>query len=191
MTAPLPASRLSRRAFLRGALGVGALAVSLPLSACAAPPPAPAQPLAFLTPEEHALLAAVAGRLVPASPRLGPGGVELDVAGRADALLALAPEALKADVKKLLGAFGLGARGFLGLPYARQPEILQDAWLGLWREAPVPMLRQGYVALNRLCQMLFYMAPGSWAAIGYPGPWIGRIANAEPLAAPLNPYVFG
>lgn len=183
-------ARLSRRAFLQGALGAGLLAGTLPLAGCAAPPPAPAAPLAFLTPEEHALLAAVSGRLVPTSDRFGPGAVPLGVAARADALLARAPRAMQDDFRQLLAAFGLNARLFLGVPYARQPAAAQDAWLALWRGAPVPLLRQGYVAFERLCQMLFYVHPDAWAAIRYPGPWVGRIANAEPLPRPLNPHVF-
>lgn len=190
---------LSRREFLRGALGLtaGALALSLPLAACA-PREVPVVPAArrFFSEKEWAVFDAASRRLLPAGPgRIGAG--EANVVDTADTLLAKAPPGLQADIKKLLNLFEDGS-WLMGRfqPFTRMPDEAQDRYLAVWASSPVGLMRQGFVGLNRLASMLFYMNEASWKQIGYAGPWIGRYdfglgpGNQGPMARNPNPNIY-
>lgn len=190
---------LSRRAFLKRSLGAtaGLLAGSLPLAGCAAPAydHAPAD-LKLFTKKEWTVLDAAMRRLAPGAPNR-PGAGELGTATFADQLFAGANPRLKADLSRLLGAwedytFLAGRFG----PFTAMAPAEQDAYFANWLESGLGMKRQAAVGLNRLAAMLYYMDPRAWPAIGYPGPWVGRLDvglgldNQGPLAANPNPNVF-
>lgn len=189
--------RLSRRHFLEStlALGAGWLAGTLTLSGCA-PVHYPDRSLRFLTSKEWAALDAASTQLLPRLPgKLG--AQDLSVATAADALFASANPRLQNDLKQLLNS--LEDLTWLNLrfqPFTALAPADQKAYLGNWQRSPLGLQRQGFVAISKLCAMLFYMNPASWPQIGYPGPWIGRydfgqgIDNQGDLAANPNPHVF-
>jgi hypothetical protein len=178
---------LSRRAFLRGSVG---LAVTLPLAACAAPPPASGAALS----EAQLETLAIAGRtLWPAVGGL-TGAEGAGIASRAARLLALAPAALQADVRRMLVALDRLAvlrgslRGLAGLDDAGRRRYLFG-----WRDAGLSQADQLWAGLVRLTGTLTYMSPATWPGIGFPGPWHGRLDvgvglhHERPLAANPNP----
>lgn len=195
----MAANRLNRRAFLKASLGIaaGALATSVPLAGCSRPSyPAPPQSLAFFNQKEWAVLQAASGRLVPrAEGRLG--ALDVDVASAADRLFAQANPRLQEELKQLLNSFE--DLTFLALqfkPFTAMAPTEQDGYLKAWMDSRLSMQRQGFLALNKVSGMLFYMDPRTWAQIGYPGPWIGRYDFGQGLdqqgdmAKPVNPNVF-
>lgn len=191
--------RLNRRAFLKASLGLvtGTLATSVPLAGCRPPQyPQPPQALEFFTPKEWAVLRAASARLVPSGPgRLG--APEVDVATAADRLFAKANARLKSELKQLLNAFeDFTVLAFRFKPFTAMNAAEQDDYLRAWMDSGLGMQRQGFLALNKISGMLFYMDPRSWPQIGYPGPWIGRYDFGQGLdqqgdmARPVNPNVF-
>lgn len=190
---------MSRRAFLRAALGLGAgaIAASLPLAGCHRPDyPAPGFTPALFTAKELAVLEAACRRLLPAGAGR-PGGGELAVARAADALLATANPRLQRDLKQLLNTFEDQTWLALRLqPFTAMAPAAQDAYVAAWLDGPLPVMRQGAVALNKLAGMLYFMDPRAWTAIGYPGPWIGRydfglgLDNQGEMPESPNPQVF-
>lgn len=184
---------LDRRQFLRWS-GILALASSVPLVGCARAT-YPPRSLRFFTPRQWAALDAASRRLIPPQGPL-PGAGELGVADAADHLLAKANPTLQADLKRLLDLFESFPSWLGGAPFSRRPASEQDALLRGWMEAPLWPVRQGFTALNKLTAMLFYMDPRSWPAIGFAGPWIGRIDlglgpnNQGDMPSPVNPHVF-
>lgn len=55
-------------------------------------------------------------------------------------------------------------------PLEEAPPARIAAFLQEWRVSRFDLLRAGYQALTQLVQAAWYDNPGSWAAIGYPGP---------------------
>jgi hypothetical protein len=189
--------RLSRRQFLHGALGLSAgwLAGSVTLTGCS-PVHYPDRPLRFLTPKEWAALDAASAQLLPRLPGK-VGATDLSVATAADTLFAQANPRLQNDLKQLLNS--LEDLTWLNLrfkPFTVLDPDDQKAYLRNWERSPVDLQRQGFVALSKLCAMLFYMNPDAWPQIGYPGPWIGHydfgqgLSNQGDLSANPNPHVF-
>ena len=136
MPAPAP---LDRRRFLRRGLFGGGLLLfggTLPfVFRTTLRGIAPRGPLRLLSPDEYAVLAAVAARIVPGDgadsrwPRAGA----LDCAGKVDALMATAHPDVGNDLRRLLR---LCESGFLGTftagsprPFTRAPAAEQDARL--------------------------------------------------------------
>lgn len=192
-------NRLNRRAFLKASLGLvaGTLATSVPLSGCRGPEyPPPPQALEFFSPKEWAVLRAASARLVPGGEGL-IGAREVDVATAADRLFSKANPRLKAELKQLLNAFeDFTILALRFKPFTGMSPTEQDAYLRAWMESGLGMQRQGFLALNKISGMLFYMDPRSWPQIGYPGPWVGRFDFGQGLdqqgemKAPVNPNVF-
>ncbi len=187
-------TRVSRRSFLRSALFLagGLLALSMPVGCERVTYPAAGRRLRFFTPKERAVLDGVIDRLVPSAKSVG-----VDVPAAADGLLSLANQSLQGDVRKLLGTFEDWT--WLSLrfkPFTAMSAPEQDAYLRAWMDSPLGLQRQGFVALNKLAAMLFYMDERSWPRIGYAGPWVGRFDagygrdNQGDLAANPNPNVF-
>jgi hypothetical protein len=170
----------SRRKFLkRGAIGGGllVLAGTLPFAfRTTALGRRPRRELRLLSLEEHAVLAAVAARLVPgdgAGPTW-PAAEAVDCAGKIDALLATTHPDVGGDFKRLLRLF---ESGFLGTfiagsprPFTRAAPAEQDARLEAWRRSRVALLRSGYQAIKRLAHAAYYSSPEVYARVGYPGP---------------------
>jgi hypothetical protein len=169
-----------RRRFLkRGLLGGALLAVggSVPLALRAtrlgAPPRAP---LKLLSPEEYAIFAAVAARIVPGAnaDARWPTAEALDCAGKVDALMARVHPEIGADFRKLLHLFDNALVGLFTnastRPFTHADAAAQDARLDAWRNSRVALLRSGYLALKRLAQATYYSSPEIYALVGYPGP---------------------
>ncbi len=189
--------RISRRRFLRNALGLstGWLAGSFALGGCERIR-YPDRALQFLSPKEWTALDAASKRLLPTLPSR-VGAAEVGVASAADRLFAAANPRLQHDLQQLLNS--LEDLTWLNLrfqPFSAMDAAAQDAYLSSWQQSSLSLQRQGFVALNKISAMLFYMDPASWPQIGYPGPWIGRydfglgMDNQGNLAANPNPHVF-
>jgi hypothetical protein len=194
----MTSNAISRRAFLRSALGLaaGSLAATLPLAGCRQDDYTAPQSLAFLNAKEWRVLDAAARRLLPAGLER-PSGGDISVASHADALFAQANPRLQADIKKLLNSFeDLHLLALKLDPFTAMPAEEQDRYLRAWMESPLGVQRQAFVGLNRISQMLYYMDQRSWPRIGFAGPWVGRLDvgygldNQGDNPAPLNPHVF-
>jgi hypothetical protein len=133
-------------------------------------------PLVLFSPAEHAILAAIAARIVPGdgAPATWPTAGALDCAGKIDRLLALAHPAVGTDFKRLLGLFENGLAGLLvhgsASPFTRLSPAEQDARLAAWRTSRLALLRSGYQALVRLVHATYFSSPEVYPLVGYPGP---------------------
>lgn len=167
----------SRRGFLRkGLLGGALLAVggvsflALRRTLRAAKPRAA---LSVLSLDEYAIFAAVAARVVVVDGD-SPSTDAVDVAGRADAAMALWPDSVQAEFRRLLRLFENALTGAvlrLGLEtFTASPPREQDERLSLWSHSRVAVFRSGYQAMKRLACACYYAAPEAWPATGYPGP---------------------
>lgn len=83
--------------------------------------------------------------------------------------------------RRLLGALLLGIE--YGAPAAlvrlRRFSDLdprrREAWLRSWADSAVPLRRQAAAALKALGALAFYAREEAWEAVGYDGPWLGRV----------------
>ncbi len=127
-------------------------------------------PLHVLDASEYSIFAAVAERVVGAEA----GSAGADVAARADAVLALAEPGAVKDFRRLLRLFDNGLSGILtgtGLsPFTASSPSAQDGRLAAWERSRIALFRTGYQAMKRLAAACYYADPGTWEAIGYPGP---------------------
>jgi hypothetical protein len=172
--------RLNRRRFIkRGILG-GALllvggAVPIALRSTLVGR-RPARGLKLLTIEEHAILAAVAARVVPGDGAgdKWPTAEAVDCAGKVDALMARVHPDVGAEFRQVLHLFENGLVGLLTTgtprPFTRATPAEQDARLEAWRRSRLAVLRSGYQALKRLAQATYFSSPEVYALVGYPGP---------------------
>jgi hypothetical protein len=186
---------------LAGALllaAAGAVPVALRKTRLAEP--GPRRALRFFTPQEYAVFAAVAERVLavepgdpnhpeypggaPATPARveaavaslprGPSAAEVDVAGKADAFLAPLDAASAKELKQLLALFDNGLFSLFTLgpptPFTRQTPAQQDAHLAAWASSRLAVRRTGYQALKRLACAMYYASPEVYPSVGYPGP---------------------
>jgi hypothetical protein len=134
---------------------------------------APREALRLFSLREYGVFAAVAGRIVPVEAGW-PSAAELDCAGKADRLMALAHPDVGAELRQLLRLFENGLTGvftnFSATPFTRCSPEQQDARLEAWRRSRVAVLRSGYQALKRLAQATYYSSPEIYGRVGYPGP---------------------
>src|SRR6185436_18372043 len=136
----------------------------------------PRKPLRLLAAGEHAVLAAIAARVVPGdgAPPAWPSAEAVDCAGKIDALLALAHPAVGEDFKRLLGLFENGLTGLFihrsPTPFTQLAPSDQDARLEAWRRSRLTLLRSGYQALVRLVHATYFSSPEVYPVLGYPGP---------------------
>lgn len=133
----------------------------------------PRAALSVLSLDEYAIFASVAARVVAVDDD-SPSTDAADVAGRADAAMALWPEADQVEFRRLLRLFenaltgvatGTGVETFTASSAARQ-----DARLAAWARSRLAVFRTGHQALRRLASACYYAAPETWPATGYPGP---------------------
>jgi hypothetical protein len=103
-----------------------------------------------------------------------PSAYAVDVAGRADAAMALWPDPVQLEFRRLLRLFENALTGAVLRrsleTFTASPPREQDARLFLWAHSRVEVLRSGYQAMKRLACACYYAAPETWAATGYPGP---------------------
>ena len=172
-----PTRAFSRRALLRGGLagsvllGLGAVGTALQPTRRGAEP---AEDLRVLTPDEHAIVAAIAARVCPAPRPDVPGADAIGVALQADRMFERAdPEAI-AGVKSALALFESGLVGALFFervrPFTQLTGEEQDAVLLAWRDSSVPLRRTVFRALSALVSSIYYSDDRVWPGIGYPGP---------------------
>jgi hypothetical protein len=146
--------------------------------------PAPRTPLRLLDAREHAILSAIAARVVPGAEAGGdwPSAATLDCAGKIDALLARTQPEVGTEFKQLLALFESPLFGVIThlrpTPFSRLSPDDQDARLEAWRYSRLALLRSGYQALVRLCHAVYYASPEVYALCGYPGP--PEVAQTEP-----------
>ena len=171
---------IPRRGFLKKGLFGGALLLvgggaGLALRSTRLGQPARA-PLKLLSPQEHAVLAAIAARVVPgdAAPATWPTAQAVDCAGKIDSLLAQAHPAVGEDFRRLLVLFESGLSGLFihgsPTPFTQLAPANQDARLEAWRRSRLMLLRSGYQALVRLVHATYYSGPEVYPLVGYPGP---------------------
>jgi hypothetical protein len=168
---------LSRRRLLRaglfGGLAVTAGSVALALQSTAPRGQLP-QRLAVLTAQEYAILAAIAARVAPAAGTGAPGADALEVALRADALLARATLDAQKGLKLALVMFDNALPGALFgdriRPFTRLSAAQQDRVLSSMRSSRVAFRRQLYAGLAGLIMALYWGDTRTWPRIGYPGP---------------------
>lgn len=170
----------TRRSLLRkGLLGGALLLVGGALPVALRPTrlgKGPRGPLLLLSPEEHAIFAAVAARVVPgdrADPRW-PTADAVDCAGKADALLARVHPDVGAELKQLLRLFENGLTSLVSIgrptPFTALSPDRQDARLQAWRDSRVALFKTGYQALVRLAHATYFSSPEVHALVGYAGP---------------------
>jgi hypothetical protein len=130
--------------------------------------------LQFFTPAEYSIWAAAADRVLFEEKPRGPTASDLDVAGRADFFLAPLPGKDGKDLKQLLALFDNALFSLLqgGPPrtFTSMSADDQDAHLRRWQTSRLAIQRTGYQAMKRLCCALYFAAPETYAAVGYPGP---------------------
>jgi hypothetical protein len=171
---------IPRRGFLKKGILGGALLVigggaGLALRGTKLGKPA-RKPLQLLSAGEHAVLAAIAARVVPGdgAPPAWPSADAVDCAGKIDSLLALTHPAVGADFKRLLGLFENGLAGLFihhsPTPFTQLAPAEQDARLEAWRRSHLTLLRSGYQALVRLVHATYFSSPEVYPLLGYPGP---------------------
>jgi hypothetical protein len=133
----------------------------------------PRGPLLVFSLDEYAIFAAVAARVVAVDGD-SPSTDTVDVAGRADAAMALWPDSVQVEFRRLLRLFENALTGAVLLrsleTFTALPPREQDARLSLWAGSRVAVFRTGFQAMKRLACACYYAAPEAWAATGYPGP---------------------
>jgi hypothetical protein len=195
---------------LAGALllaAAGAVPVALRKTRLAEP--GPRGPLRFFTPQEYAVFAAVAERVLAAGPGdpghpeypggrpaalprveaavnslpRGPSAAEVDVAGKADAFLAPLDAASAKELKQLLALFDNALFSLLTLgppaPFTQQTKAQQDAQLAAWASSRLAVRRTGYQALKRLACAMYYSSPEVHPSVGYPGPPVELVRSVN------------
>lgn len=128
--------------------------------------------LHVLSPKEYNVLRAVGDRIVPQATDVPA----LDLARKADAILAGVRPEMQRDFKLLLIAFEYGALLLSGrLKFFSQmcPQE-QDAYLESWQRSRLAFKRMGFQVLKRTALATYYGCRESWIRIGYPGPWLER-----------------
>jgi hypothetical protein len=178
---------VGRRSFLRGTLsGAALLAAGAVLPAGCRSYPPPAVPLHFFNPQEYAVFQAIA------RATLGLGNETIDVAAEVDRLVARMDRSVRRDIRWILRIFEHGTHLFdlKGKRFTRLDRASQEAYLAGWMHSSLGARRLVFRALKLLSALGFYGVPETWSAIGYGGPWIGRmpgdsrraIESAVPLA---------
>jgi hypothetical protein len=182
-------TRVGRRRFLQASasgvvlLGLGAL---LP-NGCSRYPK-PAVPLQVLNPREYAMLGVLAERLLGVAGLVGTAPEQVDVGRNVDALVAPLDADLRSQLRSALRVFEHGTylfdlrrKRFTGLA----PEQ-QEQYLAGWMNSTLGVRRTVFRVLKALVSAGFYQEPRSWPAVGYDGPWLGRIA-VDPRGAAEDP----
>jgi hypothetical protein len=164
---------LTRRRLLQTGLG-GALLLAvgavLP-SGCARYLPI-GRPLRFLTRKEYAVVTQAAVRILGL-----PDEARDDLGGFIDGLLADLPPTSQGQARLMLRVVEHGTHLFdLKLRrFTRLSPAEQDAYLRGWMESTLGARRVIFRALKTMAALGYYAQTSSFAAIGYDGPWLGRV----------------
>lgn len=195
----LPGEKEGRRGFLKkGLAGATLLALGGGAGWLASrktrPPthPSLAGPFLVFDSAQAAVILAAAERIIPEHAGF-PRPTELGLAGRVDAIAAMAHPGAQKELRQLVSLFESALGGLLdGSPrlFTECLPAAQDHRLRAWTGSRIAVRRTGAKALRRLVHAAYYGSPESWAAVGYPGPPIGAKARREPLppvATPAEP----
>ncbi|HSM35078.1 MAG TPA: GMC family oxidoreductase [Longimicrobiales bacterium] len=131
---------------------------------------------------ERQVFAAAAAALLGV-PEFGDGPL-----ASVDRILRSLPAPRRRMLRAFLALLEFGGPG-LRLRRARFTSLPREDAIDLlagWAEARPPALRRGVNGLRALAGLAYYGDDASWAAIGYDGPWLGRIDVAV-LPAPWPP----
>jgi len=185
----LPGEKEGRRGFLKkGLLGAALLAAAGGGAwlATRRTRPGPAAGLRVFDAAQAAVLAAVAERLVPHRPSF-PRPARLDIAGRIDAVAAMAHPATQKELRQLVWLLESALGGLLdGSPrlFTECDGPAQDRRLRAWATSRIAVRRTGFRALRRLVAGAYYSAEETWGAVGYPGPPITAPRRSAPQRPP-------
>jgi hypothetical protein len=98
---------------------------------------------------------------------------------RIDREVSLWQEKNRAQVKSLLALLEQGTRyffyswhSFSELPIEKQAEYLHG-----WESSRFSFRRQAFQALRMMAFFFFYSQEATWKAIGYDGPWVGKLSH--------------
>jgi hypothetical protein len=170
-------SKFSRRAMLRGGIisiavvGVAGAGIALQKTK---PRALPKEGLKTLTPDQYAVLYAIAARICPAQSAGVPGIEEIDVALIVDRMLELADPDMKAGLATALGIVESGLAGALFFervsPFTALSPEDQDRVLIAYRDSSVAVRRTVFRSFSTLLGSVYYGDPRSWPSVGYPGP---------------------
>jgi len=170
---------LTRRQLLRTGLGgvlVLAFGAVLP-SGCTRYLPV-SRPLKFLTRKEFAVITQAAVRILGL-----PDAPQDEIGCFIDGLLEELPPTSQRQARLMLRVVEHGTHLFDLKPkrFTRLSPPEQDAYLRGWMESSLGARRVIFRALKTLAALGYYAQPQAWDAIGYDGPWVGRVEVASDL----------
>jgi len=133
--------------------------------------PKPPVGLKFFSDEEYAVFQALARAI------LGLDDDSIDVAAEVDRLVSVMSSSVKRDIHWMLRIFEHGTHLFdlKGKRFTRLTREDQEHYLRGWMESSMGARRMVFRALKLLASLGYYGVPATWPAIGYDGPWLGRI----------------
>jgi hypothetical protein len=136
--------------------------------------PLPKIGLHTLTPEQYAVLCAIADRMCPQAAPGVPGATAIEVGLQADRLLEYAHDDIKQGVALALTMVESGLPGALFgeriAPFTTLSPERQDAVLLAFRDSKVGLRRTIFRSFSGLLGSLYYGDPRTWPSVGYPGP---------------------
>jgi len=130
--------------------------------------------LASLAPWEYVVLRATSARILDAA---GPGLDADAVVRRADADLATVDDpGVRAGVQEVLTLveYGPVLRGYLR-PFSALPAASQDHLLAGLERSRFTLGRAAFSIVKLFACYYHYTDPAAWPALGYDGPWVGRV----------------
>ncbi|MBT6179293.1 MAG: gluconate 2-dehydrogenase subunit 3 family protein [Deltaproteobacteria bacterium] len=181
----------SRRAFLKQTIsGVVLLGASETLlTGCAAPAHLVKKyeltKRFALNPAELVTLEAIAETLIPTLEKGEPTIQDVGVVARVDEMISWRDEAIQDEFRQLLAIFDSGfvSLFFNGIPkrfISCSPEQ-REAVLESWATSMLPIRRQGFMAVKRLCNIAYWTDERTWKYCGYDGP-MGYLQYDTPFA---------
>jgi hypothetical protein len=182
--------RMDRRRFLKGSVtGIALLGVGSLLPPGCKSYPKPAVPLRFFDSREYATMNVVAERLLGAQGQVGPSPDQVDVAAHVDALVTAWDTDAQGQLRTMLRLFEHGTYLFdlRRKRFTRLSAVRQDRYLAGWMNSTLGARRIVFRAFKVLSAAGFYQDSRAWSALGYDGPWLGRMDAAarftpEPVA---------
>lgn len=143
------------------------------------------QELRFLTRKEYAVVTQAAVRILGL-----PDEAREDIGGFIDGLLAELPPTSQGQARLMLRVVEHGTHLFDLKPrrFTRLSPAEQDVYLRGWMESTLGARRIIFRALKTLAALGYYAQTTSFAAVGYDGPWLGRVEASSSFSheAPVD-----